>query len=76
MNTKVKTPVSKMSASVSPLESVFEVEINQSNSPAWLGETFKFSISSDGSVVINDNEFSSKKQAAKALQTMADFLAK
>lgn len=76
MNAKTKVTSPKMTAKISPLESVFEVEINESPATAWFGETFKFSVSPDGTVVINDNEFNSKKQAAKALQAMADFLNK
>lgn len=60
---------------VSPVESVFEVEV-----PGVGGfpfeEYFKFSIAADGTVTINDNSFNSKDQAAKALKSMADFLAK
>lgn len=76
MNAKTKVTAPKLTAKISPLESVFEVEVNDSLTNAWFGETFRFSISPDGTVVINDNEFNSKKQAAKALQAMADFLNK
>jgi hypothetical protein len=60
---------------VSPVESVFEVSTPGLKTNLW-DETFRFSVSADGSVTINDNEFSSKKQAAQALETMAAFLKK
>jgi hypothetical protein len=63
------------SLSVSPVESVFEVSTPGLKTNLW-DETFRFSVSADGSVTINDNEFSSKKQAAQALETMAAFLKK
>lgn len=64
----------KTNIKVSPLTSVFEVEVD---GPGVLDyDTFKFSVSSDGDVTINDNVFSSKAEAAKVLKTMADFLAK
>lgn len=37
---------------------------------------FEFTIDSDGDVTINDNVFSSKKQAADVLEAMAKFLRK
>ena len=55
---------------------MFEVEVDGLPASFWGGECFKFSVSSDGSVTINDNEFSSKKQAAQALEAMAAFLKK
>jgi hypothetical protein len=73
MTAKKKTPEFKVS--VSPLESVFEVEVPET-SALWNADFFKFSIKSDGTVKVNDNEFSTKKQAAQALQAMADFLSK
>lgn len=65
----------KMSFKVSPVESSFEVSTPGLSVLGW-DETFRFSIAADGSVTINDNEFSSKKQAAQALEAMATFLKK
>ncbi len=65
----------KMSFMVSPVESSFEVS-NPGLSVLGWDETFRFSVRADGSVTINDNEFSSKKQAAQALEAMATFLKK
>lgn len=75
---KRKTTVApKMSIKVSPVESSFEVAVPDGTNKVWgLDDYFKFSIAADGSVTINDNEFSSKKQAAKALEAMAAFLKK
>lgn len=70
----VKKPEIKVS--VSPVESVFEVSMPSNTNIGWLDDYFKFSVAADGTVVINDNEFSSKKQAAQALKAMADFLSK
>jgi len=64
------------SFSVSPVESVFEVSTPGLKSGLGWDDVFRFSVSADGSVTINDNEFSSKKQAAQALETMAAFLKK
>lgn len=73
--TKRKTPVMpKASIKVTPTETFFEVSVP--GAEAWWDDTFRFSITTDGSVTINDNEFSTKKQAAQALQAMADFLKK
>lgn len=72
MVTKVKAP--KFEVKVSPTESVFEVVIE---GPSIFDiDYFKFSVFSDGSVNINDNVFSSKKQAAQVLEAMATFLKK
>jgi hypothetical protein len=76
MSTKTKLAMPKITTKISPLESVFEVEISEAGTNPWFGETFKFSLSSDGTVVINDNSFSSKKQASQALKAMSDFLSK
>ena len=65
----------KMAFKVSPVESSFEVSA-PGLSVFGFDETFRFSIGADGSVTINDNEFSSKKQAAQALEAMATFLKK
>jgi hypothetical protein len=65
----------KMSFKVSPVESSFEVSTPGLSVLGW-DETFRFSVRADGSVTINDNEFSSKKQAAQALEAMATFLKK
>ena len=73
---KAVSPTPKFNFKVSPVESVFEVEVDGVPASFWGGECFKFSVSSDGSVTINDNEFSSKKQAAQALEAMAAFLKK
>lgn len=73
---KAAAPTPKFNVKVSPVESVFEVEVDGLPASFWGGECFKFSVSSDGSVTINDNEFSSKKQAAQALEAMATFLKK
>jgi hypothetical protein len=70
----VKKP--EVSIKVSPLESVFEVSMPSNAKIDWLDDYFRFSVSADGTVIINDNEFSSKKQAAQALKAMADFLSK
>lgn len=77
MTTKtVKQAVPKVSAKISPLESVFEVSM-EGLKDGWFGDDFyKFSISADGTVTINDNVFNSKKEAAKALKAISDFLAK
>jgi hypothetical protein len=73
---KAAAPSPKFNFKVSPVESVFEVEVDGLNHTVWGSDFFKFSVSSDGSVTINDNEFSSKKQAAQALEAMATFLKK
>jgi hypothetical protein len=73
---KLTAPTPKFNVKVSPVESVFEVEVDGLHASFWGGDCFKFSVSSDGSVTINDNEFSSKKQAAQALEAMAAFLKK
>ena len=73
---KAASPSPKFNLKVSPVESVFEVEVGDLNKTLWGSDFFKFSVSSDGSVTINDNEFSSKKQAAQALEAMAAFLKK
>jgi len=65
----------KLSIKVSPIESSFEVT-TPSLSVFGFNETFRFSVGADGSVTINDNEFSSKKQAAQTLEAMAAFLKK
>ncbi len=72
---KTVLPVPKFNVTVSPIESVFQVEVGGAES-FWGGDCFKFSVASDGSVSINDNEFSSKKQAAQALEAMVAFLKK
>jgi hypothetical protein len=72
MSTK-KTPSLKFN--VSPVESVFEVEVPGAGGFPFQ-EYFKFSVSADGTVTINDNSFNSKDQAAKALKSMSEFLAK
>ena len=78
MTTKtVKQAVPKVSAKISPLESVFEVSIEGPTGPSFFREDYyKFSITADGTVTINDNVFNSKKEAAKALKAISDFLAK
>jgi len=69
--------VPKVSIKVSPVESSFEVAVPDGTNKVWgIDDYFKFSIAADGSVTINDNEFSSKKQAAQALEAMAAFLKK
>ena len=73
---KAAAPSPKVNFKVSPVESVFEVEVDGLPNTFWGSDCFKFSVSSDGSVTINDNEFSSKKQAAQALEAMAAFLKK
>jgi hypothetical protein len=73
---KAAAPSPKVNFKVSPVESVFEVEVDGLPNTFWGSDVFKFSVSSDGSVTINDNEFSSKKQAAQALEAMATFLKK
>jgi hypothetical protein len=65
----------KLAFKVSPVESSFEVSTPGLSVLGW-DETFRFSIAADGTVTINDNQFSSKKQAAQALETMAAFLKK
>jgi hypothetical protein len=66
----------KLSVQVSPVASSFEVSIPGSDKIFGLEEYFKFSVAYDGTVTLNDNEFSSKKQAAQALEAMAAFLRK
>ena len=75
---KRKTIVApKVSIKVSPVESSFEVSVPSGTNKLWgFDDYFKFSVAADGSVTINDNEFSSKKQAAQALEAMAAFLKK
>jgi hypothetical protein len=73
---KAAAPSPKFNFKVSPVESVFEVEVDGLPNTFWGSDVFKFSVSSDGSVTINDNEFSSKKQAAQALEAIAGFLKK
>lgn len=70
---KVTNP--KFEFKVSPIESSFEVAVPGASAFGW-DESFRFSVGADGSVVINDNEFSSKKQAAQALEAMVTFLKK
>ena len=73
---KRKTAVApKVSIKVSPVESSFEVSVPD-GSTVWGNDYVKFSVAADGSVTINDNEFSTKKQAAQALEAMAAFLKK
>ena len=73
---KRKTIVSpKVSVKISPVESSFEVVVPDGTN-IWGEDYFKFSVAADGSVTINDNEFSTKKQAAQALEAMAAFLKK
>jgi len=73
---KRKTIVApKVSIKVSPVESSFEVAVPDGTNKVW-GESFRFSIGADGTVIINDNQFSSKKQAAQALEAMSAFLKK
>lgn len=64
----------KTSVSVSPLETSFEVTVPGAD--LWNKDFFKFSISSDGSVIINDNYFNGKEQAVKVLEAMTAFLKK
>lgn len=73
---KKKTLVSpRFEVKVSPVESHFAVTIPGADH--FFGEdTFRFSVSADGSVEINDNYFNSKDQAVKALQAMTEFLKK
>lgn len=67
--------VPKVSAKISPLESSFELTLPENNS--WFGEdTFRFSISADGTVELNDNTFNSKEQAVKAFEAIAAYLKK
>ena len=72
MTAKSKAPTTTIK--VNPLESVFEVCIEGHN--FFDCDYYKFSISSDGTVNINDNVFSSKKQAVQVLEAMAAFLKK
>lgn len=72
MTTKSKATTTTVS--VNPLKSVFEVSVEGVN--FFDNQYYEFSISSDGTVTINDNQFSSKKQAAQALEAMAAFLKK
>jgi len=70
----MKVPNVKTNISIEPLKSVFEVNVE---GPSILDrESFVFSITSDGDVVINDNVFSSKAEAAKVLKAMSEFLSK
>jgi hypothetical protein len=73
---KAAVPSPKFNMKISPVESVFEVEVDGLPNTFWGSDVFKFSVSSDGSVTLNDNEFSSKKQAAQALEAIAGFLKK
>jgi hypothetical protein len=76
MTTKTaKAALPKVTTKVSPFESVFEVSL-EGTGAGWLEDYYKFSISADGTVTINDNVFNSKKEAAKALKAISDFLAK
>lgn len=74
MSAKSKVPTTTVK--VSPTESVFEVAFNDGKNTLWGDDYFKFSISADGIVSINDNVFNSKEQAAKVLEAMAAFLKK
>jgi hypothetical protein len=66
----------QITASVSPTRVEYEVKIDKSGND-WWPEEYRFSIDAlDGTVSINDNEFSSKDVAAKALKAMSDFLSK
>jgi hypothetical protein len=72
MTTK-KLAVPKTKASVSATENRFTVFIEGDD--IW-GNEYIFSISSDGDVVLNDNHFSSKAEAAAAFEAIAAFLKK
>jgi hypothetical protein len=66
----------QITASVGPTRLEYEVKVEKSGND-WWPEEYRFSVDAlDGSVSINDNEFSSKDVAAKALRAMADFLSK
>jgi hypothetical protein len=66
----------QITASVSPTRVEYEVKIDKAGND-WWPEEYRFSIDAlDGTVSINDNEFSSKDVAAKALKAMSDFLSK
>lgn len=72
MNTKVKIPTVKYE--VSPERSFFSIE--SLDKKGWFVDKFEFSVTKDGSVTINDNEFDSKKQAIQVLEAMLAFLKK
>lgn len=55
-------------------QNVFSVNYEGTN--IWDNDRFEFTINSDGDVIVNDNVFSSKKQAADVLEAMAKFLRK
>lgn len=72
---KKKATNPKFEFKVSPIESSFEVVVPGVGTLGW-EDTFRFSVGADGTVTINDNAFSSKKQAAQALEAMSTFLKK
>lgn len=73
--TAKKTEVALPKVEVVADRNIFSVKIdNQHN---FFGpDVFEFTISNDGDVTINDNTFSSKKEAATVLEAMAKFLRK
>lgn len=75
---KKTIPVPAITASVSPSRVVYNVEVDGDKSDfPWMPNLYSFSIDAqDATVVIDDNVFSSKDVAAKALKAMADFLSK
>jgi hypothetical protein len=73
---KKNIPVPTIKASVTPTRMVYEVVVDDAQS-SWFPNNYLFSVDSqDATVTIDDNTFSSKEVASKALRAMADFLSK
>ena len=73
---KKNIPVPTIKASVTPTRMVYEVVVDDAEN-SWFPNNYLFSVDSqDATVTIDDNTFSSKEVASKALRAMADFLSK
>jgi hypothetical protein len=72
--TAKKTEVTIPKVEVVADRNIFSVKID--NQHFFGPDVFEFTISNDGDVTINDNTFSSKKEAATVLEAMAKFLRK
>jgi hypothetical protein len=70
----VKKPVVKQSVTIEADRSIYSIYVKGPN--FWEDDSFEFTIDSDGDITLNDNIFSSKKQAADVLEAMAKFLKK
>jgi len=69
-----KKPAVKQNVVIAPDRSIYSISVTGPN--FWDDDSFEFTIDSDGDITLNDNVFSSKKQAAEVLEAMAKFLKK